>query len=174
MSSLELVLANIALKEAYLAFIAECRDDIIATNFDAVIPLSDTHTVEADIEKLTDFHLGKGLPDNWVPGSTYWLIEDKNRIIGTVNIRHWLNEALMFRGGHISYYIRPSERGKGYGTRMLTLTLKRCREMGLEKVLITCKKDNSPSAKIIQKHGGVLASEGVDGPDIIQRYWIQL
>ncbi|SHJ44603.1 GNAT family N-acetyltransferase [Thermoclostridium caenicola] len=174
MSSLELVLANIALKEAYLAFIAECRDDIIATNFDAMIPLSDTHTVEADIEKLTDFHLGKGLPDNWVPGSTYWLIEDKNRIIGTVNIRHWLNEALMFRGGHISYYIRPSERGKGYGTRMLTLALERCREMGLEKVLITCKKDNSPSAKIIQKHGGVLASEGVDGPDIIQRYWIQL
>lgn len=174
MDCLDLVLASIEFKDAYLAFIAECRDDIIATSFDIVIPLSAPETVEADIEELTNFRLGKGLPDNWVPASTYWLIEDNRRIIGTVNIRHRLNEALAFRGGHISYYVRPSERGKGYGTQLLSLALERCREMGMEKVLITCKKDNIPSAKIIKKHGGVLTSEGVDGPEIIQRYWIQL
>ena len=174
MSGLNLVLADIKYKNEYLKFISECRDDIKKTGFDSVIPLSSEATVEADIKRLNDYHAGKNLPQGWVPASTYWLLESNSRIIGTVIIRHRLNKSLEHRGGHISYYIRPSERGKVYGAKMLSLALDRCRDLGIEKVLITCKKDNLPSRKVIEKNGGVLFSEGIDGFDTIQRYWIYL
>lgn len=174
MNHLNLVLADTKYKDEYLEFIAECREDIIKTRFDSIIPLSSPETIETDIKKLDDMHAGKNLPDNWVPGSTYWLIENNNRMIGTINIRHELNENLKFRGGHISYYIRPSERNKGYGTKMLSLALDLCRKREMKKVLITCRKDNIPSARIITNNGGLLFSESIDGVEIIQRYWIFL
>lgn len=174
MGDLKLVPADVRYMEEYLEFIADCRDDIINTGFDSVIPLSSRETAKADIKRLCDIHAGKNLPANWVPASTYWLVDSANRIIGTVNIRHRLNERLEFRGGHISYYIRPSERNKGYGTRLLSLALNLCRSLGINKVLITCKKDNLPSKRVIEKNGGVLISEGADGADTIQRYMIYL
>jgi len=173
MSSLNLVSADTKYKEEYLEFIKECRDDIKETGFDYVIPLSSEETVEADIKRLNDYRAGKNLPEGWVPASTYWLMEN-NRIIGTISIRHRLNVNLKFRGGHISYYLRPSERGKGYGAKQLSLALDCCRNLGMKKVLITCKKDNLPSVKAIEKNGGVLFSEGIDGSDVILRYWIYL
>lgn len=171
---LSLVLADTKYKDEYLEFIEECKEDIAATGFDTVIPLSNAETVEADIRKLDDFRIGRGLPENWVPGSTYWLLDDSRRIIGIISIRHRLNKALEFRGGNISYYVRPSERGKGYGTQMLSLALDCCREFGMDKVLITCSKENTPSARVIKNNGGLLFSEDVDGMQIIQRYWIIL
>jgi len=174
MSNLNLVLSNIKYKNEYLEFIEKCYKDIIETCFDSLIPLSNTETVENDIKKLNDMHVGKGLPDNWVPASTYWLMKNNNRIIGTINIRHKLNENLEFRGGHISYYIRPFERNRGYGTKMLSLALEHCRNLGIERVLITCNKDNMPSAKIIRNNGGIFYSEGVDDMQIIHRYWIKM
>ncbi|MED4162879.1 GNAT family N-acetyltransferase, partial [Halalkalibacterium halodurans] len=77
--------------------------------------------------------------------------------------------------GHIGYGIRPSERGKGYATLMLKLGLEKAAALGLEKVLITCDKENLPSARTIQRNVGVLDSEVVDERGIaIQRYWIKL
>lgn len=92
-------------------------------------------------------------PDR-VPGSTYWLIADDNRIVGTSRLRYWLVPRLEKEGGHIGYDIRPSERRKGYGTKLLALTLVRARDIGLEEVLITCDSDNVASMRIIEKNGG--------------------
>ena len=52
--------------------------------------------------------------------------------------------------------------------------LKRCRELGIKKVLITCDKDNIGSAKTIQKNGGILENEFLDEKSnkTKQRYWI--
>ncbi len=174
MDDVRLVLANIKYRAEYLDFIEECRKDIIETGFDCVIPVSDENTFEADINRLTDRHKGRELPENWVPASTYWLIKDNSKIMGVIIIRHRLNDQLRFRGGHIAYYIRPSERKKSYATRMLSMALEQCRELGLKQVLITCKKENEYSAKTIKNNGGELFSEGHDNGQIIQRYWIQL
>jgi predicted acetyltransferase len=93
-----------------------------------------------------------------------------------INIRHRLNEFLAREGGHIGYSVRPSERRKGYATRMLQMALQKCAEMGLEKVLIACDKENIGSAKVIMNNGGVLESEITDGSlaEVVQRYWIDL
>ena len=104
------------------------------------------------------------------------IYKNDSEIVGMVNIRHKLNESLINRGGHIGYSIRPTERKKGYGTLMLKLALRKCRELNLSKVLITCDKINVASAKVIQNNSGVLEDEVFNETfsEIIQRYWISL
>jgi predicted acetyltransferase len=57
--------------------------------------------------------------DGFVPDSTFFCLdEDRDTMVGAVNIRHYLNEYLLKYGGHIGDGIRPSERRKGYATKM--------------------------------------------------------
>lgn len=111
-----------------------------------------------------------------VPDSTYFCLDlDKNIFVGAVNIRHYLNEALHFSGGHIGDGIRPSQRRKGYATAMLRLALEKCRELGISRVLMTCDKDNIGSAKSIINNGGILENEITNEEGKLeQRYWIDL
>ncbi|MBR2403686.1 MAG: GNAT family N-acetyltransferase [Lachnospiraceae bacterium] len=110
-----------------------------------------------------------------VPDSTFFCLdEERNIIVGAVNIRHYLNESLLLNGGHIGDGVRPSERRKGIATKMIALALDECRKLGIEKVLMVCDKDNIGSAKSIQNNGGIMENEiEVEGV-IEQRYWIEL
>lgn len=126
------------------------------------------------ITELNNESAGKGIPDNWVPASTYFLLDDENRICGAVNIRHRLNDNLKLGGGHIGYGIRPKARKQSYGTEILKLALEKAIDMGIQKVLVSCYKENVNSARIIQRNGGVLDSEIEEDNKITQRYWIQL
>jgi len=116
----------------------------------------------------------KEAKDGLVPDSVFFLLdEDRNKLIGAVNIRHYLNDYLLKFGGHIGDGIRPSERKKGYATKMIELALIECKKLGMDKVLITCNKSNIASAKTIIKNGGILENEIKDSDgEIIQRYWI--
>lgn len=110
-----------------------------------------------------------------VPDSTYFCLDvDRNIFVGAINIRHYLNEHLLFSGGHIGDGIRPSERRKGYATEMIKLGLIECKKLGITKVLMVCDKDNIGSAKSIINNGGILENEETDDGTIIQRYWITL
>jgi predicted acetyltransferase len=110
-----------------------------------------------------------------VPDSTFFCLdEERNMIVGAVNIRHYLNESLLLNGGHIGDGVRPSERRKGIATKMIALALDECKKLGIEKVLMVCDKENVGSAKSIQNNGGILENEiEVDGV-VEQRYWIEL
>ena len=58
---------------------------------------------------------------------------------------------------------------------MLKLGLEKCKEMGIDKVLITCNKGNIASARTILANGGVLENEiAEENGNIVQRYWIQI
>jgi predicted acetyltransferase len=118
----------------------------------------------------------KEAKDGLVPDSVLFLLdEDRNKILGAVNIRHYLNDYLLKFGGHIGDGIRPSERKKGYATKMIELALIECKKLGMDKVLITCNKSNIASAKTIIKNGGILENEIKDSDgEIIQRYWINI
>ncbi len=108
-----------------------------------------------------------------VPDSTFFCLDtDRNIFVGAVNIRHTLNEGLLKDGGHIGDGIRPSERGKGLGTRMIALALEECDRLGLRDVLMCCDTANIASARTIVKNGGVLENEIEAGGVIVQRYWI--
>lgn len=57
---------------------------------------------------------------------------------------------------------------------MIGLALAECRKLGIDRVLMTCDKENIGSAKSIVNNGGVLENEvEVDG-EIVQRYWITM
>ena len=121
-------------------------------------------------------HLDVVIPkEGLVPDSTYFCLdEERDVVVGAINIRHELNDYLLKYGGHIGDGIRPSERRKGYATKMIALGLEECKKLGIHKVLITCDKTNTGSAKSIIKNGGILENEVVN-PDgnIQQRYWIE-
>lgn len=128
----------------------------------------------AMLQKLKNEQNGIGIPETFVPHSTYWLVHEE-KIVGVVNIRHRLTDFLLVRGGHIGYGIRPSARNRGFAAQILALSLQKASDMGIDRVLVTCDKDNIGSAKTILKNGGVLESEETESTgNIIQRYWIQL
>jgi predicted acetyltransferase len=126
------------------------------------------------IQSLNDEAKGRSLRENWVPATTFFLVNNEGVILGATNIRHKLTEALKSIGGHIGYGIRPSVRGAGYGSAILQLALIKAKNIGLQKVLLTCNKTNISSAKIILKNKGYLDSEETIGNEIIQRYLIKL
>ena len=89
-----------------------------------------------------------------------------------IDIRHRLNDYLFNFGGHIGYSVRKSERKKGYATEMLALALVECMNLNINKILITCDKENTASVKTIIKNGGILENEIPEENRITQRYWI--
>ena len=111
-----------------------------------------------------------------VPDSVFFLLdESRDRLLGAINIRHYLNDSLLKEGGHIGDGIRPSERRKGYATEMIRLALIECKKLGIDKVLMTCDKENIASAKSIIKNGGILENEFVNSDGKVeQRYWISI
>jgi predicted acetyltransferase len=111
-----------------------------------------------------------------VPATTFWAYDDeRNIIVGAVNIRHRLNDELLKNGGHIGDGVRPSERKKGYATSMIGLALEECKKLNIHRVLMVCYKDNVGSAKSIINNGGVLENEiAYDDGTVDQRYWIEL
>lgn len=109
-----------------------------------------------------------------VSASTFFVMDDSDYIIGMVNIRHTLNDKLLFHGGNIGYSIRPSERGNGYAKVALYLALKECFSLGLDSVLITAEDNNIPSYRTIEALGGVLENKVLDDGKYFRRYWINV
>ena len=100
----------------------------------------------------------------------FW-ITSQGEVIGFVSFRHSIDtDFLRTEGGHIGYSVRPSQRRLGHASRALGLTLERAREIGLDRVLITCDEDNIGSARTIESQGGVFESV-LHGK---RRYWIDL
>ncbi len=128
------------------------------------------------LEKLLAWSRGEGLPEGFVPHSTFFLVRDGSEVVGVSNFRHRLTEALRIEGGHIGYGIRPSARGIGYGSLILRETLARARKAGLFEVWLTCAKTNTASARTILRNGGELMSEEYieRRGEIVQRYRIPL
>ena len=112
-----------------------------------------------------------------VPATQYIFVrEEDDKIVGMLQIRHYLNDYLEKYGGHIGYSVAPSERRKGYASQMLKSALPECKELGIEKVLITCFDNNIGSRKTILANGGVYESTVYD-PDekaSLEKYWIDL
>lgn len=108
-----------------------------------------------------------------VPDSTFFCYdEERDIMVGAVNIRHYLNESLLQTGGHIGDGVRPGERRKGIATCMIALALNECKKLGIFKVLMVCNKDNIGSAKSIINNGGILENEVMSDGATLQRYWI--
>ena len=168
--NLKLVKASIE----YQRQITEMLDEWYASGEEIVpyvIRRLDYHNFEYYCENLEVKDDSEGL----VPDSTFFCLdEDRDIMVGAVNIRHYLNEALLLNGGHIGDGVRPSERRKGIATAMIGLALQECRKLGIGRVLMVCDKNNIGSAKSIINNGGVLENEVIVDGITEQRYWIDV
>lgn len=118
------------------------------------------------------------LPEGKVIATQFLSVrESDGKLVGMLQVRHYLNEYLRSFGGHIGYSVRPSERRKGYGKEQLRLCLAWCRQtLGLDRVLITCLPHNEGSRRTILSSGGVYENT-LHEPDRnvdLERYWVTL
>ena len=157
----------------YLIYIKECEDsgEKIVPMASARAEMSFDDFLKRMRERETDKVREKGL----VPATLYFLVDEKNKICGALDIRHELNEYLEKFGGHIGYGIAPSERKKGYGKIQLKLGLEEAKKIGLKKVLITCDDNNIGSAKTIEACGGIYNDTLADAEaNRIKRYFVEV
>ncbi|MEK3886504.1 GNAT family N-acetyltransferase [Bacillus sp. FSL K6-3431] len=170
--NLYLTKPSVDLEGEYLSFYKEWLDS--GENMIPWVIEKDPSNFEKMVQFLIDNEKGVNLPEGWVPDSTYWLLNNDRRIIGVVNIRHQLSEFLLNSGGHIGYGIRPSERRKGFATKLLSLSLEKSKDLGINKVLVVCDKTNIGSFKVITKNGGNPDSDFIEeNGNIVKRFWIE-
>ena len=74
-------------------------------------------------------------------------------MVGIIDLRHELN-AFLRDFGHCGYSVRPAERGKGYGSAMLSLLCEHARRCGMQELQLSCEADNAPSRRMILRAGG--------------------
>ena len=129
------------------------------------------------LQEIEKYMHPETLPEDKVQATQFICVRaNDNKLIGMLQVRHTLNEYLEKYAGHIGYSVRPSERRKGYAKRMLKSGLDYCRELGLTRVLISCKPENEASRRTILANGGVYENTVLE-PDRnieLQRYWIDL
>lgn len=99
-----------------------------------------------------------------------------SKIIGRLSVRHELNHSLLERGGHMGYSVSPLQRNKGYATEIYKQGLLFCKNLGLEKILVTCGDKNIGSWKVIEKFSAHLENRFFDQQkdEYVRRYWINI
>lgn len=159
--------------------IMECKQEYLAagSSMDGCGPMRRTDDPIEYIQKCALEENPETCPAPLVPATQFLLVRnDDNKVLGFLQVRHEFNDYLSRFGGHIGYSVRPSERRKGYAKQMLQMALPFCRELGLDKVLITCTDGNIGSEKTILANGGVYESTVYepDGKKFLKRFWIAL
>jgi len=130
------------------------------------------------LQQMENYQSGTNLPPNRVRQDTFFLMGSQEGmcILGVCRFRHELHGMLTQIGGHVGYDVPPSQRRKGYATRMLGLVLSHAQNCGFKRILVTCDTENIASAHVIQKNGGKLENEMFWPPTekMVSRYWIDL
>lgn len=138
----------------------------------AVDDLADAELFAGWVAETRAHERGEDVPSGLVPSTLRWVVDDDDpgTVLGTISLRHELNDYLRREGGHIGYAVRPTARGRGVATAALGLLLEVCRTRGIDPVLVTCLDSNLASARTIEHQGGVLEGTVSD----LRRYWISL
>lgn len=173
MEELELLVPTLEYAEDIWCFKHELEQDTDPFRYDGVSTLitspSAAYFVEHCCVKEKD-------PDGKVPSTLYLCVRKEDyKIVGMIDFRHHIDHPILSTyGGHFGYVVRPNERHKGYGTKMLAMGLAKAKEFGLTKVLITCQTINTGSQKVITNNGGIFESIVMDEDRKIERCWITL
>lgn len=163
----------------YAGQIAEYRQEFLdaGDSMDGTGPLRRLENPEEYIKTCKEYEDPQTVPSHLVVATQFLFVrKSDNRLVGMLQVRHEHNDYLSRFGGHIGYSVRPSERCNGYAKEMLRMALPFCREIGIDKVLITCIDGNIGSEKTILANGGVYDSTVYepDEKEYLKRFWIAL
>jgi predicted acetyltransferase len=133
-------------------------------------------TVEEYVQQCCDMPNPAKLESGLVPQTMFWALDADGTAVGMVRLRHCLNDKLRFHGGHIGYFIRRDQRGKGCAKEALRLALIELRKLGEKRALLTVDPNNTPSIRVIERNGGRLENIVTDPEtgQMYRRYWIEL
>lgn len=150
--------------QAQGSLLTELKYQRIDNNFDEFI---------ADLNDISGAHHQNLQP--WaerVDESIYWLVKDSN-FLGYIKIRHRINWHLERFGGHITFSIRPTMRGKGFGKKLLQKAIPLIPALGIDKALMTIAPDNHAAIRIVEFCGGKFQDElqATDRFPAQLRYW---
>ncbi|MDR1663407.1 MAG: GNAT family N-acetyltransferase [Clostridiales bacterium] len=130
-----------------------------------------------DLHRYDDFNewlknareIDLGLNADLLPATTYFAVRlSDGVIVGVANIRRYLREEV-YHNGHIGYSVRPSERRGGYGTEILRLALIKAEQLGIIEPVVSCKKSNRASKRVILNNGLLFEREHpeADGDNVL-------
>ena len=122
------------------------------------------------LERATE---ARGLPPGWVPSDAYWVFTS-DEMAGEIHVRHFVRGMLWRTGGHVGYSVQPKFRRQGVASTMLRYACDRLRALGEADALLTCWDDNTASAAVIEKCGGVRIADAVHPGRNMRRYLIPL
>lgn len=140
--------------------------------------LRDCETAREWVDYAQAMHRKETCPPDLVDSDIYMGVRRRDRkIVGMIEFRHHIEHPVLgLWGGHIGYCVRPCERRQGYGKQMLRQVLNKCREAGLDRVMITCDEGNTASERTILANGGVYEktvwSDQLSA--FMKRFWIEL
>lgn len=160
--------------------IMQFRKEIIEANdndlFAGCGSLKQCLTIEEWLHILAENENVDTCPTGSVTSNTYIAVRiSDNKIVGVIDLRHHINHPVLgLWGGHMGYSIRPFERNKGYAKEILRQNLQKCEDRCMDRVMITCSRDNHASEKTIIANGGVFEKEVCIDGEYIKRYWITL
>lgn len=109
--------------------------------------------------------------------SSYFVINENDRLIGAASLRHYLTAEGYNTWGHIGYGVRPSERRKGCAVQILKMMLEEAKAKKMRKVLVAAHTSNIGSVKVIESCGGRLENIVADTDEkgeTINRYWFSV
>ena len=149
LENIELKSPRILYKESFLENINDYKTSGDTEYFNIYKKALDNF--EQYVEKLNNNAKGIDLPKGYVPCSTFWLVNENNKVLGVIRIRH---KSIPF-DGHIGYDIAQKYRGMGYGTKILELALPLAKQIGIDKAILNCESSNMRSEKVIRANKGV-------------------
>lgn len=175
MDAIKLVIPSEEYLDQVWAYRQECQD--ANSSMDGCGPLRHAESAEQWLAATTSCMNPATVPEGRVQATQFLAVrESDGRVVAMIQIRHYFNEYLEKYAGHIGYSVRPVERRKGYAKETLRLALPFCKEIGLDRVLISCEPNNPGSRRTILANGGVYEctvhepNEDID----LERYWITL
>lgn len=165
--------------ESFAEQISEYRQEFLDANssMDGCGPLRRFENPIEYIAECKKYTSIETVPKDLVVATQFLYIrKSDNRLVGMIQVRHYFNKWLYKYGGHIGYSVRPHEIRKGYATSMLKAVLPYCKEIGLDKILVSCVDDNIGSEKAILNNGGIYESTVYEFGKRrkLKRFWIEL
>lgn len=138
--------------------IADYRQELLEADctFDGTLSLKRM----PDMQEYVDYVIDRANPIHETPEQNdlvtllFCVRKSDSKILGSIQIRHEMDESKRLYSGHIGYSVRPSERRKGYATRILKFAVDYCRTLGIKDINISCMTDNEASRRTILANGG--------------------
>jgi len=143
---------------AYAEEITAYREEMLAaeSSFDGCLSLKRMPDPKEYVEYCNGWaNPSRILKENGARGTVLLCIRKADsKMVGCMQVHHVLNEQMRNVTGHVGYSVRPSERKKGYATRMLAKAKDYLSSFGFSEVYVSCLPENEASRRTILANGG--------------------